>query len=74
AGLLARQAVQNGTQPAQVYTAEALTQDSGFAGANGLFRLTPNGLIERRYSVMQVERDGLTTLDEAPSTFAGPMN
>lgn len=74
AGLLARQAVQNETPPAQVYTTEALTQGSGFAGANGLFRLTPNGLIERRYSVMQVERDGLTVLDEAPSTFAGPTN
>jgi hypothetical protein len=74
AALLARQAERQGTRPAAVYTRDTLTQPSGFAGVNGIFRLNPDGLVERRYAVKRLTAQGLEVLDPAPSSFAGATN
>jgi ABC-type branched-subunit amino acid transport system substrate-binding protein len=74
AALMARRAVQAGTPPFRVYTQEALTQRNGFAGVNGLFRLNPDGLVQRGYAVMHVTPTGHEVADAAPSSFAGPTN
>lgn len=48
---------------------EALTDPQGFLGADGLFRLLPDGLTERGLAVLQVTRTGFATVDPAPQTF-----
>lgn len=53
------------------FTAAAITDPAGFAGANGVFRLTPDGLNERGLAVMEVQADGFSVIDPAPSSFAG---
>jgi hypothetical protein len=74
AGLMARRAVREGTPPFRVFTAKRLTQRNGFAGVNGLFRLNPDGLVERRYAVIEVTGTGHEVIEAAPSSFAGPTN
>jgi branched-chain amino acid transport system substrate-binding protein len=51
------------------FSAAALTNPSGFAGLDGIFRLRANGLIERGLAVLQVGHDGNTVIDPAPQTF-----
>lgn len=47
-----------------------LTNPAGFAGpANGIFRLRPNGQVERGLAVMQVRGSSLTVISPAPSSF-----
>src|SRR5690606_28209101 len=36
------------------YTVDALTAPNGFAGVDGIFRLTPSGVVERELAVMEV--------------------
>lgn len=50
-------------------TARALTQSSGFQGANGVFRLRPDGTNERGLAVATVRNNQVTILDPAPSGF-----
>jgi branched-chain amino acid transport system substrate-binding protein len=51
------------------FSAGALTNPSGFAGVDGIFRLRPDGLIERGLAVLEVEHDGSKVVDPAPQTF-----
>jgi hypothetical protein len=50
-------------------SAQALTNPSGFAGIDGIFRLRPDGLVERGLAVLEVEHDGDKVIDPAPTTF-----
>ncbi|MGH7089106.1 MAG: penicillin-binding protein activator [Stellaceae bacterium] len=54
------------------FTAAGLTNPSGFSGLNGIFRLLPNGMVERGLAVLQVEHDGATVIDPAPQSFERP--
>jgi len=49
----------------------ALTQNSGFQGATGVFRIRPNGTNERGLAVATVRNNQVTILDPAPSGFGG---
>ena len=51
------------------YTPEALTLASGYAGRDGIFRLTPEGVTERGLAVLQVQRRGARVIDPAPTSF-----
>ena len=51
------------------FSAGALTNPSGFSGLNGIFRLLPDGLVERGLAVLEVHRTGATVVDPAPQTF-----
>jgi len=51
-------------------TAE-LTNPNGFAGLDGIFRLTPQGLVERGLAINEVTPEGAHVVDAAPTTFAG---
>jgi branched-chain amino acid transport system substrate-binding protein len=51
------------------FSATALTNPSGFAGVDGIFRLLPDGLIQRGLAVLEVHRNGNTVVDPAPTTF-----
>ena len=52
-------------------TARALTQNSGFQGATGVFRIRPDGTNERGLAVATVRNNQVTILDPAPSGFGG---
>lgn len=55
----------------QRFTPANLTRASGFAGVDGLFRLRPDGTVERGLAVLEVQRFGPRVLDPAPSAFGG---
>lgn len=51
------------------FSAAALTNPSGFAGVDGIFRLRPDGLVQRGLAVLEVRKDGNKVIDPAPETF-----
>jgi len=54
------------------FTARALTDPNGFAGADGIFRFGPDGTSERGLAVLSVEAGGgFRVISPAPKTFAG---
>ncbi len=54
------------TQPkGQRYTEAHLLRPAGFTGVDGLFRLTAKGPIERSLAVLEVQAQGLVTVDAA---------
>ena len=65
AGALARGA---GPDP---FSAQALTNVSGFNGADGLFRFKPDGLNGRGLAVMEIDNNAAVVVSPAPRSFAG---
>lgn len=55
--------------PAAPFDRTALTNPSGFEGIDGLFRLRPNGLVERGLAVLEVTPTGSRVVDPAPPNF-----
>jgi ABC-type branched-subunit amino acid transport system substrate-binding protein len=47
-----------------------LTNPNGFAGLDGIFRLTQQGLVERGLAVNEVDPQGAHVIDPAPRSFA----
>ena len=62
------------TTEAPDFSAEQLTQPAGFAGADGLFRLLPDGTNQRGLAVLRLTEDGFAVVDPAPQTFSGAIN
>jgi branched-chain amino acid transport system substrate-binding protein len=56
------------------FSAAALTNPSGFAGVDGIFRLHADGLIERGLAVLEVQKGGDKVVDPAPETFQPASN
>ena len=52
------------------YDLRRLTDPSGFAGVDGIFRFRQNGLVERGLAVLEVTADGADVIDPAPASFA----
>jgi ABC-type branched-subunit amino acid transport system substrate-binding protein len=59
------------TQGAQRFSEEVLTNSSGFAGIDGVFRLRADGTNERGLAVMRVTPSGGAPIAPAPRTFGG---
>jgi len=57
------------TQGAQRFAAETLTNPSGFAGIDGLFRFRSDGTNERGLAVMKVTSSGGTPVAGSPKSF-----
>ena len=57
------------TQGGQRFTAEVLTNTSGFAGIDGLFRFRPDGTNERGLAVMRVTAGGGQPVVSSPKSF-----
>lgn len=74
AALLPRQATRDGRGNPDPYAEARLTQANGFAGIDGIFRLNPDGTVDRRYAVMEMEADNLRIIDPAPSDFRPAVN
>jgi len=56
------------------YSPAALTAAGGFAGVEGIFRLRPNGYVERGFAVLEIARDTPRVLSPAPEAFENPGN
>ncbi len=52
------------------FRASALTDPSGFSGVDGIFRFRPNGLSDRSFAIMQINRDGTEVVRAAPTAFS----
>ncbi len=55
--------------PGRRFSPPELTRASGFAGVDGLFRLRPDGGVERGLAVLEVQRYGAQIADQAPTAF-----
>lgn len=58
---------------ADPYATARLENPDGFAGVDGIFRLTAGGAVERGLSVLEVRRDAPREIDPAPTSFAAPV-
>jgi branched-chain amino acid transport system substrate-binding protein len=52
------------------YSQAALTNPSGFSGADGVFRFRPDGTNERGLAVMQIDNGAARVISPAPKSFA----
>jgi len=52
-------------------TGAALTQSTGFAGVNGIFRLLPDGTNERGLAIAEIRDRQVNVIDPAPRRFGG---
>jgi ABC-type branched-subunit amino acid transport system substrate-binding protein len=59
------------TQGAQRFSEEVLTNSSGFAGIDGVFRFRPDGTNERGLAVMRVTPSGGQPIAPPPRSFGG---
>jgi ABC-type branched-subunit amino acid transport system substrate-binding protein len=60
--------------PGSDFSAAALTNPNGFAGADGVFRLRFDGTAERGLAVLQVEHGGTSVASPAPESFGGEVS
>ena len=60
-----------GQPPGQRYSAELLTNSSGFSGSDGIFRFNANGLNQRGLAILEIESGGSKVIRPAPTSFAG---
>ncbi|MGH6725025.1 MAG: penicillin-binding protein activator [Pseudolabrys sp.] len=58
------------TQGAQRFSEQVLTNSSGFAGIDGVFRFRPDGSNERGLAVLRVTPSGGQVVSPAPKSFA----
>jgi branched-chain amino acid transport system substrate-binding protein len=58
------------TQGAQRFSAEVLTNPSGFSGIDGIFRFRPDGTNQRGLAVLRVAPSGAQVVSPAPRAFA----
>ena len=58
------------TQGAQRFSEQVLTNSSGFAGIDGVFRFKPDGTNERGLAVLRITPSGPQVISPAPKTFA----
>ncbi len=56
------------------YSLTALTDENGFLGVDGIFRLMPEGIAERAFTIHEVTRKGVSERRSAPQNFAEVTN
>jgi ABC-type branched-subunit amino acid transport system substrate-binding protein len=56
-------------QAGEPFSQQAILNPSGFTGVDGLFRFTPNGLVQRGLAVLEVEQQGTSVVSPAPQSF-----
>jgi hypothetical protein len=59
------------TQGSQRFSESVLTNPSGFAGADGVFRFRPDGLSDRALAIQEIGAGGANTISAAPRAL-GP--
>ena len=62
-------------KPGGDFSAEAITNPTGWSGVDGIFRFLPDGRSERALAVIEIQGDRGVVVSPAPTTFAGqPTN
>jgi ABC-type branched-subunit amino acid transport system substrate-binding protein len=56
-------------QGGEPFSHQAILNPSGFTGVDGLFRFTPNGLVQRGLAMLEVEPQGTMVVSPAPQSF-----
>jgi ABC-type branched-subunit amino acid transport system substrate-binding protein len=56
------------------FSQAALTNPNGFSGASGLFRLMPDGTVDRGLAVLELAPGAAIQRDPAPTSFVPPTN
>ncbi len=56
------------------FSAAALTDPNGFRGVDGIFRLLPDGTVERAYAIQEVTADGFNVIKPGVDSFQPPIN
>ena len=56
------------------YSQTALTDQNGFLGVDGIFRLRPDGIAERAFTIHEVTRNGVDSRRSAPQSFTPATN
>lgn len=51
------------------FSMEQITNENGFMGSEGLFRFSPDGIIERGLAIYEVTSDDFIIIDPAPTNF-----
>ncbi len=51
------------------FSHDAILNPNGFSGVDGLFRFTPDGLVQRALTVLEVEPQGNIVVSAAPDSF-----
>lgn len=59
------------TRGADALTSSALTQNAGFVGVNGVFRLRSDGSNERGLAIAEIRNGQAVIIDAAPRSFGG---
>ena len=59
------------TQGSQRFSEAVLTNSSGFAGADGVFRFRPDGTNDRALAVQEIRSGGAVTVSAAPRALSG---
>jgi branched-chain amino acid transport system substrate-binding protein len=62
-------ALARGSGGGEPFSQQAILNPSGFTGVDGLFRFTPNGLVQRGLAVLEVEPQGRAVVSPAPQGF-----
>lgn len=52
------------------FSVDAITDPNGYFGADGLFRLNPDGSVERGLAILEIQPGGIHVIDPAPRSFA----
>ncbi|WP_171175885.1 penicillin-binding protein activator [Ruegeria sp. HKCCD8929] len=60
-----------GAGKSDALTGTALTQNAGFQGVGGIFRLRPDGTNERGLAVATIQNKQVVVIDPAPQSFSG---
>ncbi len=58
-----------GNSPDHRFVASELTRATGFQGVDGLFRFRPDGISERGFAIMEVQKYGNQLIEPAPTAF-----
>jgi len=69
---LAAVLAQDGGDPR--FSFDALTNRNGFLGVDGLFRLGPDGVAQRKFAILEIEKGGVRMIQPAARAFEPPTN
>lgn len=53
------------------FTPATIANPNGYLGADGLFRLRPDGTVERGLAILEIQPSGIRVVDPAPRSFVG---
>lgn len=52
------------------FSIDAIADPNGYFGADGLFRLNPDGTLDRGLAILEIQPGGIRVVDPAPRSFA----